>query len=137
MERPVRMIIQLLAALVEPVRGCKECDWIRNMNRHRQIQLAAGLPHRIKTHVINFHQRTYGYVFTKIQSQRFENLQTSPAVARRPLDGLCLQLRVIRFFEAGIGGLGESVEAAGIGTVVPAYGFDKTMVVATSEVDDS
>src|SRR5437660_11105482 len=69
-ERPVRMIVQFLVALVEAVRGCKECDWIRNMNRHRQIQLAAGLPHRIKTHVINFHQRTCGYVFTKIQSQR-------------------------------------------------------------------
>src|ERR1700686_2723201 len=53
----------------------------------------------------------------------------------RALDGLCLQLRVIRFLEAGIGGLGESVEAAGIRTVVSRYGFGKSLIVATSQVD--
>src|ERR1700756_4837086 len=78
MERPVGMIVQLLIALVEAIRGRKECDWIRNMNRHRKIKLAAGIPHRIKTRVINFHQRTCGYVFTKIESQRFEDFQASP-----------------------------------------------------------
>src|SRR5437660_12595033 len=77
-ERPVRMIVQFLVALVEAVRGCTECDWIRNMNPNRQIQLAAGLPPRIKKHVINSHNRTRGYVFTKLQSPPYENLQTSP-----------------------------------------------------------
>src|ERR1700751_146759 len=125
MERPVRMIVQLLIALVEAIRGREECNGIRNMNRHRKIKLAAGIPHRIKTRVINSHQRTGGYVFTKIESQRLENLKTSPAVARRSPDGLCLQLRVVRFFEAGIGGLGESVKAAGICTVVFGDGFDQ------------
>ena len=53
----------------------------------------------------------------------------------RLLNGLCLQLRVIRLLEAGIGGLGESIETAGICSVVSTYSLGKTMVVAAGQVD--
>ena len=52
-----------------------------------------------------------------------------------PLDGLGLQLRVIRFFEAGIRRLGEGIKTAGICAVVLRNSFGETMIVATSQVD--
>src|SRR5450432_141786 len=134
MERPVWMIVQLLITLVEAVGWQEECDRIRNMNCYWKIELAARIPHGIKTWVVNLYQRTRRYVLAEIKSERLENFQSARAIAMRTLDGLCLQLRVIRFFEAGIGGLSESVKTAGIGTVVFSDGFGEAMIVATGQV---
>src|SRR5882724_11568115 len=47
MERPVRMIVEFFVTFVEAVGWQEECNRIRNMNRHRKIQLAARIPHGI------------------------------------------------------------------------------------------
>src|SRR6266581_5101665 len=57
MKRPVRMVIQFLIALVEAVRRSKECNRIRDMNRYREVELATGVPHGIKSGVVNLHER--------------------------------------------------------------------------------
>src|ERR1700681_602327 len=50
-KRPIRMVIQFLVTLVEAVGGCEESHRIGNMNRHRQIEPPASIPHGIETSV--------------------------------------------------------------------------------------
>ena len=57
-------------------------------------------------------------------------------VSMGSLDGLCLQLWIIRFFESGIGRLGKGVEAAGIRAIVFRNSFGETVVIDTGCVVD-
>ena len=63
------------------------------MNRHREIQLSASIPHGIETRVVNLHERSRRDVLAQIKSESFEDFQAARAVAVRLLNRLRLQLR--------------------------------------------
>src|ERR1700678_224093 len=129
------MIIQLFVALVEAIRGGEKCNWIRDVNCHGDVELSAGVPHGIKTDIVNFHQCARSDVFAKIKSQGLENLQAASPITMGPLDRLCLQFRVIRLLEARIRWLGERIKAARIQTVVFRYRFGEAVLVAPRQID--
>src|SRR6266496_2525895 len=104
------------------------------MNGDRHIQLPAGVPHRIKTRVIDFDQRTRRDVFTKIESECLENLQAARTIAMGSLNGLRLQLWIIRLFETRKTRLGESEEASGKCMVVFRDCFCEAIIIATGQI---
>ena len=55
-KRPMWVIVQFFVALVEAIRGREECDWIRNVDRYWHVQLATGVPHGIKSWIVNLCQ---------------------------------------------------------------------------------
>src|ERR1041385_2932672 len=54
-ERPVGVIVQLFVTLIEAVSWREKCNRIGDVNCHGYIQLGTGLPHRVKTTIVNFH----------------------------------------------------------------------------------
>src|SRR5215471_4870383 len=91
-KRPIGMVVELLVSLVESVGGCEERDGIGNVNGHRHIQLATGVPHGIKTRIINLDQGAGGDVLTQIKTERLQNLEPPRPVAVRRLDRRRLNL---------------------------------------------
>src|ERR1041385_5242511 len=71
------MIIQFLEALVETVDGKEESFRIGDVNRHRHIQRSARLPHGVEAFVIHFHEWPRRDVLAQVESQRFQDLQSS------------------------------------------------------------
>lgn len=56
MEGPVRVSVQLLPTLVNAVDRQEEGFRIGNVDRHRHLQGADGLPHGVETRIVDTHQ---------------------------------------------------------------------------------
>src|SRR3984885_12527960 len=91
-EGPVGMIAQLLVALIEAIDRAKEGDRIGDMDRDRDPEIAAYVPHGIEARVIDGDQLPCRDVFAEIESERLENLQSARPIAVRFFDGLGLNL---------------------------------------------
>ena len=52
-ERPVRMVVELLEALVEAIDRQEERFRVRHVNRDRHLQRGARLPHRIEPAIVD------------------------------------------------------------------------------------
>src|SRR6185295_14141936 len=68
-KRPVGVIVELIKALIEPIRGQKKSFGVRNVNGYRDSQRSACIPHRVETWIVDLHQRTFRNIFAKIESR--------------------------------------------------------------------
>ena len=89
------MVAELLVSLVKPVGRRKKGNRIGDVNRHRHVQLRAGIPHRIEARIVDLHQCAGRNVFPQIESEGLQNLEAAGALTMSLFDGLGLQLRVI------------------------------------------
>jgi hypothetical protein len=60
------------------------------VNCHGNVELSAGVPHEIKTSIINSNQRARVDVLKKTESQCFEGLQPASPIPMGTLDRVCL-----------------------------------------------
>ena len=67
--------MQLFPALVEAVEWLEEGDRIRDVDEHRHIQFAGGLPHGIEPLVIDRDQ--LAFVVAQVQAERLPHLQAA------------------------------------------------------------
>ena len=67
-KRPVRMIIELLIALVETIGRSKKRDRVRYVNSHGHVQLATDVPHGIESRIIDLYEYAGSNVFSKIET---------------------------------------------------------------------
>ena len=67
------MIIEFFIAFVKTIGGSKKCDRIGDMNGYRHIQLPTGVPHGIKSRIVNLDECSGSDIFAKVESKRFEN----------------------------------------------------------------
>src|SRR5450755_669875 len=134
MERPVRMVVQFLVPLVKAVRRGKECNRIRDMNGHGEVELAAGIPHGIEPGIVDLHERARGDAFAKVKAESLKNLQTSRAVAMRLLDRPRLHLWIVRLLKSRVRRFGKSIETSLMRTIIVRDGFREAFVVPASQV---
>jgi hypothetical protein len=134
-ERPVRMIIQLLEPFVGTVDRQKESDGVGDMDGDRHVEGAAGFPHCVKSHVIHLHQLSGGDVFPQVEAERLENLHAAGAVAVCLPDGLALKLGIAGLVGAGIPGFHECIKTSRMFGVVFLDGIPQAFAVAPCQVD--
>src|SRR5882724_11771419 len=112
------MVVEFFKTLIEAIRRSKKGERIRDMNRYRHIQLPAGIPHRIKSWIINLHQGARGDVLAEVKPQRLEDLQAASSIVMRSLDRLRLKFRIIRLLGARVRGFSEGVKASGKSAII-------------------
>src|ERR1035438_8390186 len=76
-ERPVRMIVQLLVTLVEPIGGSEEGNRVGDVNRDGHVQLPARIPHWIEPSIVDLHQLSLGDAIPQVKAERLEDLEPS------------------------------------------------------------
>src|SRR5690349_22468060 len=101
------MIIQLLEALVETIRGKKEGFRVRDVHRHRDTQGPTRFPHRIKTLIVHLHKWSGRDLLPQIQSQCLEDFQSTCSRLVCANDFVSLKLAVSRLIRALPPGLGK------------------------------
>ena len=134
MERPVRVIVQLLVALVEAIGRQEKGDRVGDMDGHRHVQLAARLPHGIEAGIVDGDEFAGGDVLSQIQSESFEDLQTPGTGSLGIGDGIGLDPGIARLQEPVVAGFGEGQESAGMRLVVACNGLRKALSKAAGEV---
>ena len=113
-ERPVRVRVQLLPALVVAVDGEEEGLRVGGVDRDRHVERRGGLPHRVEALVVDLHQRAGGDIVPEIQAEGLKDLQPAGPDTVSLLDQVGLDLRVVRVAGAGPCRLGEDDKAAGV-----------------------
>ncbi len=124
--------MKFLEALIETVDRLEECHRIGNVNRHRQPQGAARLPHRVEPPVVHLDQ--FASAVPQIQSQRLEHLQTARTVPFGLFHQVHLQLRISGLIGAAPPWFRKRDEAARIRTVEFVHGLPKTPSTTAGEI---
>ena len=95
-ERPVRVVVQLLVPLVEAVRRQEERLRVANVDGHRDAERRAGFPHRIEPRIVDRHEPPRRAVLAQIEAKNLQHLETACAGFVRALDLCGLKRRIAR-----------------------------------------
>src|SRR5579864_4032939 len=128
------MVIEFLVPFVEAISRREERNRIRNVNGNRHIQLAARVPHRVETRVIDSYQFAGCDVLSQIETERLQDLQAFASCAVCTFDGVRLNTRIIRLKKFLITGFGEAEETARIRLIIFRDHLRESVIVSTSQI---
>ena len=138
MERPVRMVGQLLVALVVPIGRQEERLGVADVDRDGEAERTGLLPHRIEAWVVHLHERAVlaGRVLVaQEQAQRLEHLHAHRAGGLRRGELVGLPLRVIGALRLGPRRFGEGQEPPGMRAIEPCNCASESLTLSAGEVD--
>ena len=117
-ERPVGVVVQLFVALVVFVGRSKKSNGIRNVDGDRHPQLAAGIPHRIESRVVDLDELAGGDTLAQIQAESLQDLKPPRPLAPSLFDGLRLERRVTRLQKTVVARFSKRIEPSGKSSIV-------------------